>query len=321
MVVWHKYRDSSEGGSDFGDCSIYSKTSENEGLTWGNERQIVPLCPGDLNVQAPALCYLPNGELLLICMRAHARDSSTMELFRSNDDGETFSHGAYIWQRSNGQWLQGGASCLLRLKSGRLLLPFHGGTGTQGSQHNIVKCYISDDLGKAWHLSSGSLDLPMRGAMEASVAELESGKLVMSLRTQLGSVFISRSDDGGETWEYAQTSGLKSGESCSCLRTAPDGSLLLFWNDADYLPFHHHYGLRTPLSAARSTDGGYTWTRLGNIADGNYEYTNLGCTFISNKTAIVTYTAVIDPDAMDIKNNIPFKRNGLDLCIAILEIS
>jgi sialidase-1 len=127
MVVWHRYHDSSEGGSDFGSCSIYSKTSENEGLTWGNERQIVPLCPGDLNVQAPALCYLPNDELLLICMRAHARDSSTMELFRSNDDGETFSHGAYIWQRSNGQWLQGGASCLLRLKSGRLLLPLLNG--------------------------------------------------------------------------------------------------------------------------------------------------------------------------------------------------
>jgi len=51
----------------------------------------------------------------------------------------------------------------------------------------------------------------------------------MSLRNQLGSVFLSRSCNGGETWSLPQTSGLRAPESCTCLRCIPTtGDPVLF---------------------------------------------------------------------------------------------
>lgn len=294
MVVWHKYRASPEGSSDFGVCDIAAKTSTDGGRTWAKQRILVVADVNDNNVQAPALCMLRNGTLLLICLQGHrGGESSTMLLFRSQDDGQTFVAQPSIWERSPGQWLQGGAPSLLELQSGRLLLPFHGGTGHQGSQHNMVHCYYSDDGGQSWQGNDMPLDLPMRGAMEASVAELLDGTLVMSLRTQLGAVFLSRSQDGGQSWSSSQTTGLKAPESCTCLRAIPGTDhLLLLWNDSLYDPSHHHYGLRTPLSLAVSKDQGQSWSKIADLAhDEEFNFTNLGCDFIDEQHAIVTYCA------------------------------
>jgi len=128
--------------------------------------------------------------------------------------------------------------------------------------------------------------------MEPSVAQLPGGMLVMSLRTQLGGPCLCRSTDGGETWTKPTFSGLEGGESCTCLRPIPGtGRLLLLWNNSRYIPKgHHHYGERTPLTAAVSSDRGETWRVLGNIAEGAQdEYTNLDCLFTSRGTAVITY--------------------------------
>lgn len=206
------------------------------------------------------------------------------------------------------------------LTSGRLLLPFHFGTGHQGSQHNTVACFLSDDDGFSWRRSSGTVDLPMRGAMEASVAELRSGQLIMSLRTQLGSVFLSYSDDGGETWSLPQTSGLRAPESCTCLRRIPGtDDLVLFYNGSCYDPTRHHYGLRTPLTAALSRDGGMTWERVGDIETGPFEFMDLNCSFADSGKALLTYTKVEDPQITQQDKSLPFKRTGMDLMIAIID--
>ena len=62
------------------------------------------------------------------------------------------------------------------------------------------------------------------------------------------------------------------------------------------LPDHHHYGIRTPLSAAVSLDAGVSWRKIGDIESGDEMYTNLGCTFLSNGEAIVTYLAGRDDE-------------------------
>jgi sialidase-1 len=127
--------------------------------------------------------------------------------------------------------------------------------------------------------------------MEASVTELGNGQLLMSLRTQLGGPFISRSDDGGATWSEPIFSDLEGGESCTCLRRIPGtNDVVLFWNHSKYETQHHHYGERSPLTAAMSSDNGESWKILGNIAeDPNAEYTNLDCFFTSKGAAVLTY--------------------------------
>jgi len=293
LVVYHKYEPGKDGGHDRGRCRIWARTSTDGGRTWVDPRMLVDIAPGDMNVQAPALLRLPSGEMLMICLRAHGTgSSSSMCLIRSLDEGKTFREEEPIWKQSAGQWLQGGANALVLLKSGRILLPFHGGTGNQWKQKNSVGCFASDDSGRTWRRTPARIELPMRGAMEASVAELPDGTLVMSLRTQLGGPYLCRSRDGGESWTEPEPSGLESGESCTCLRTIPgSGDLLLLWNNSKYIAKgHHHFGERTPLTAAVSSDAGKSWRILGNLAAGaEDEYTNLNCTFTSDGRAVITY--------------------------------
>ncbi|UKS27902.1 glycoside hydrolase [Paenibacillus sp. HWE-109] len=319
LAVWHKYDGSF--GSDFDLCRIYAKTSTDGGMTWERERMLIDVNPEDHNVQAPGLCLLPNGTLILHCLRGHqGGSSSTMEAYVSKDGGETWEFLAHIWERTKGQWLQGGANHINLLSSGRLLLPFHFGTGHQGGQHNEIGCYFSDDDGFTWTRAAGTVDLPMRGAMESSVAEMSGGRLLMSIRSQLGAVFMCASMDGGNTWSLPQTSGLKSPESCTCLRRIPGTDvLLLLWNDSQYEPGKHHFGRRTPLSAAVSTDEGKSWKRVGNIAVGPNEYTNLNCMFTKSGKAIITYMQVEDPAFDALETDPPFKRTGIDLIAAVLD--
>ena len=290
MVVYHKYEKGKNAGRDHGFCRIWSRISSDGGLTWKEPCMLIDVAEGDMNVQAPGLLRTKSDKLLMNCLRAHkSGGSSTMCFFSSSDDGKTFTEQESIWKVSKGQLLQGGASSLMELKSGRLLLPFHGGTGNQWKQKNSAWCLHSDDGGKTWQ-KSNAIDLPRRGAMEASVAELDGGKLAMSLRTQLGGPYIATSSDGGATWSKAVFSGLEGGESCTCIRRLPEtNQLVLFWNNGKYVKGHHHLGERTPLTAAVSSDAGKTWEVIGPIADDlKAEYANLDC-FFTNDHAVLTY--------------------------------
>jgi len=291
MVVYHKYERGKHAGHDHGTCRIWSKVSNDGGRSWQHPRMLVDVAQGDMNVQAPALLRLKSGPLLLICLRAHrSGGSSTMCLFSSTDDGKTFSALDPVWKQSKGQLLQGGASSLVELTSGHLLLPVHGGSGNQWKQKNSAWCFASDDQGKTWQRST-PIDLPRRGAMEASVAQLADGSLLMSLRTQLGGPYLSRSTDSGKRWSNAVFSGLEGGESCTCLRRIPGTKdIVLFWNNSKYNTRHHHFGERTPLTAAISSDNGQSWRIIGNVVDDpRAEYTNLDCFFTSKGDAILTY--------------------------------
>src|SRR5690606_19831347 len=104
----------------------------------------------------------------------------------------------------------GGATSLVELSTGRLVIPYH---TSDAKKHLAFWCHLSDDGRKTWRPSRGGVDLPERGAMEGSIAELDEGTLVMSLRTQLGGPYIARSTDGGETWSKAEFSGLEGGGS------------------------------------------------------------------------------------------------------------
>ena len=291
MVVYHKYEGGERSGHDHGICRIWSKVSDDWGTTWQNPRMLVDVADGDMNVQAPALLRTQAGELLLIALRAHRKgSSSTMCLWSSSDNGRTFQPRDPLWKRSPGQLLQGGTSSLLELKSGRLALPFHGGAGNQWKQKNSAWCLFSDDRGRSWQRSD-SVDLPKRGAMEASVAQFDNGTLLMSLRTQLGGPYLSRSANDGQTWSKPEFSGLEGGESGTCLRRLPKSNdVVMFFNNSKFKANHHHFGERTPLTCARSSDQGKTWRVIGNIAsDATAEYTNLDCFFTPKGDAILTY--------------------------------
>ncbi len=297
LVAYHSYSPGPEGGDDFGAAKIYLAESSDDGRTWQNERMVVDIAPGDLNVMSPYLCW--SGDTLLFgYVRNHAPDDTSMLLHRSTDDGRTFSEPETIWSHAGEYRIQGGASSLVELSSGRLLLPVQACDKVWVPEENqSITTWFSDDRGSSWQQSANPIKLPMRGAMEPSVAERPDGSLLMSMRSQLGSVFMAESSDSGASWSRPRTSGLPSPESCTCLRRLPGSDdLILFWNDAAYVPEHHHFGTRSPLSAARTSDGGRSWRKIGDIDGGDHMLTNLGCTFLSSGDAIVTYLKTPDPE-------------------------
>jgi len=101
-----------------------------------------------------------------------------------------------------------------------------------------------------------------------------------------------------------QTTGLRSPESCTCLRALPGtDDLLLCWIDSTYDPTHHHFGVRTPLALALSQDRGQSWARLGNVAHRDeFNFFDIGCDFVDDETAIMTY-GFYGPN--DYENNLP----------------
>lgn len=292
MIVYQRYEATDRSGRDAGFCRIWSKESGDGGRTWGNARLLVDVAEGDVNVMNPQLVQLTSGDLLLICHRMHPPkpSTSTCVVLRSKDEGRTFVEEGFIWKRPDSYRVA--IPPVIQLSSGRIVLPFCGRGGDHFPKNFAATCYYSDDEGKSWTMSRALITLPKRGAMEPSVAQLEEGTLVMTLRTQLGGPFLSRSTDGGESWTEAQFTGLEGGESGTCLKRIPGTNrLLLFWNNSTYIPAgHHHFGERTPLSAAVSDDRGKTWRKVLTIGDDpEAEYTNLECCFTSQGKAILTY--------------------------------
>jgi len=262
MIAYHR----TSGVDWLGAYSTWVRTSKDGGRTWGEPRLIAE------RVQAPGLLRLRSGDLLLNGGEMLAERSTTMRLFRSKDGGRTWVEQRPIWEKSSGIRLQGGCGSLLQLKSGRILCPMFGSSGGNYDPGLKAWCYYSDDDGKTWTGGRGKVELPKRGAMEPSVAELKDGTLVMALRTQLGSLYLARSQDSGETWSQAKSSGLEAPEAPFGMASFPDsGDLLLVYNSSKFEPNHHHSGERTPLTAAVSRDGGKTWRIVGNIVGGNHE--------------------------------------------------
>jgi sialidase-1 len=301
LAAFHRYVASDKGGHDDGRASVVLALSS-DALTWSEPEVVVAPRAEDVSVLIPSLLRLGDGALLLASTRMLPRadtgtryGATTLELRRSGDEGHSWTYAGTIWSDAPGSRFQGGAASMLLLASGRLLYPWHEnlspGRWSDPIQAGVA---ISDDDGATWRIPPHRLRLAGRGAMECSVAELPHGELVMSLRTTLGQVYISRSNDGGEVWTDPAPSGLRSPQSCTCLRTLPGTStLVLFWNDALYQPDHHHHGDRTPLSAALSNDHGRTWHRLGDIrAEPGAEFTNLGCVFMPNGDAVLSYLSL-----------------------------
>ena len=289
-------------GHDHAPSNIVSMTSEDGGRTWGDRRVLAATAPGDTNVYNPCLLRLNNGEILFHYLRLHqlaegeAFKSSSF-LSRSHDEGQTFS------PETSPEALQdlGDLNTLVLLSSGRILLPAGrtlGGwcsvtAGGEAGDHGIAGCCYSNDDGRSWRESTTWVDLPRRGAMEPHVAELKDGRLLMTLRTELGAVFQSESGDGGVTWSKPQTTSLRAPESMPCLARIPQtGDLILVWNHSLFDPGYDHSGKRTPLTVALSRDDGKTWGNLRDIeTDPAWEFTNPACHFTSGGKVIVTYVA------------------------------
>ena len=294
LMAWQCHKKNS---GDDAPSTISLMNSCDNGATWQNERVVADMIDGSVNVFCPSLIRENDGSVSLYFMRymkfkTHNDFSTNYYRIRSTDEGESWSEEELIWEYSEYSTVN---HAMRRLSDGALLLPRTGGNGGWRPDKVNFMVYVmrSEDEFKTY-TESNKITVPMRGLMEPCIAERPDGTLNMVMRTQLGSVFVSESYDGGRSWSKPQTTGLRAPESCSCIVSIPNSDAqLVIWNNSEYdMSWRGHYGKRTPLTMAISRDGLKTFSDFFDIeSDPEWAFTNPSVTITSDGIYVLNYWA------------------------------
>jgi len=250
LVVWSDYP---TGGFPEAPTRIAAMTSADGGETWS-----APYALLDNAAQESVMCFsllrLSSGEILFFYGRWQSHADFQVFVRSSGDETRTWDEPVMI-TTGDGYCVMINAR-VIQLASGRIVAPIERTADCSVPGHVLVStAFYSDDEGRSWTKSQTDLALPKRGAMEPGVVELRDGRLLMIIRTQLGQIYRSYSNDEAVTWAEAEPMGLAvappAHAAISRLPTTDD--LLLIWNR------EAGDNSSSPLTAAISSDEAATW--------------------------------------------------------------
>lgn len=154
--------------------------------------------------------------------------------------------------------------------------------------HHSVVTYTSKDDGRRW-IRSNIIDLggvgDHAGVTEATIEQMNDGRLWMLMRTNWGTFWESWSEDDGLTWRKYKPTKVDASSSPGMLMRLKSGRLVLVWNryypeGKKEVPLHGGDGIisevpaswqRKELSIMFSGDDGTTWSQpvviAGNIRE------------------------------------------------------
>jgi len=284
------------GGHDNSAAYVSSRASKDGGESWSDDEMLVDN-EGRENVMSVSTLRLPSDEILLLYLVKNGWNDCRGYLRRSADEMQTLGERVCVTEDMGYYVINNDR--LVRLSSGRIVVPssLHPNLGREfgtWSHRGIAMCYLSDDDGRTWRVSRSRLEAPPKsqsGLQEPGVVELLDGRLMMWIRTDMGSQLESFSEDGGETWTEARDGQLKSPVSPATIKRVPWGKeLLAVWNDhSGAHPFPQ--GKRSPLCAALSDDDGRSWRRSKMLeGDPNGWYCYISMTFVGD-TVVLGYCA------------------------------
>lgn len=257
------------------------RASSDEGVTW----ETWPLELGmEFEVSKErALLLTREGTLILACMNMaekdwrwnkeiHDADPGTKlptYAIRSLDNGKTWE----MPQKLHDEW-SGAVRNMIQTKDGKVVFTAMR-LLTKPGRHSVLT-YASTDQGASWK-PSNVLDLGGNGhhdgATEATVIELNDGRLWKLIRTNFGKFWEAHSEDGFY-WKSMGPTTIPASSAPGQLFRLQSGKMLLVWNrpfpegettfplsggDNEWseVPVSNH---RWELSAALSDDEGKTWS-------------------------------------------------------------
>ena len=255
-------------------------------------KALVNLSGNGIGIAADIRADAPKGQGRRISIRnqAHA------VFWRSEDGGETWEAPVPITPRGYGSFFF--RDTLARTSSGRILLPVYVTFGQGAKDHatlpfsgklfknqwvstaghffdpvfTAVYVCFSDDDGRTWqHNDDGELmvlhdwSTMFSYCNEPTIAEVSPGRLLLMMRTGLGRLFQSWSDDNGESWTRPQPSALAASTAPAKLRSIPStGHLLVVWSQENEDEIKRGFN-RTRISSAISRNGGSVWEFFQNV--------------------------------------------------------
>ena len=288
-----------EGGRILFSSGTHFSISSDGGITWsepfqGKDENGAPLVGGT------SLVRLTDGAIGMATRRVKPEspgfNESQMVFRTSEDEGETWSPLTVMNQGMlRAHALQ---DTMIRTVSGRIILPVYFAIGekaihrkgtpitgaylngmfvstdTHFSDARFFASYVlySDDEGKTWQTNQdgeiliqqeygGSLEV----TNEPSLVEVTPGRLLMLLRTRLGRMFQSWSEDNGENWSRPTPTQLAGTQTPAQIRKLPrTGHLLVVWTQQSEKEIRQGF-IRTRLSAAISRNEGLAWEHFQNI--------------------------------------------------------
>ncbi|WP_318616683.1 sialidase family protein [Sporosarcina sp. YIM B06819] len=259
---------------------LHYLVSRDNGLTWSDEEvpQSYPPNFGGVTKESPAFTCNPNTNEFLRIQPVE----DFIFVSKGGLDGSWFT--ATIDGMWSGEWdkkhgdllsLSGILRSPLFIDNGkRLLVPSH-------EMRKGIEVHISEDGGLKWHKSKSVVNAPRHQAggehkgvrwynagAEASIVELEGGKLWMLFRTSQDQHYQSFSTDKGETWSEGEPSHFFGTLTMPTIGKLKDGRLLMLWTNTQALPeletavddmWEDVFTNRDSHHAAISSDNGKTW--------------------------------------------------------------
>jgi sialidase-1 len=247
---------------------ISGKISVDGGRTWGGKYTLVEN-DGGCNVMEVNFLRLKNGDIALFHGKKNSTKETLVMMRTSSDEGKTWSEAKQL--SPDGQYIGLTNGRCIRLSTGRILL--------EASTY----CIISDDEGETWH-DSQKIVFSEGYSAEPACIELKDGRVMMLMRTNLGSQYKSISTDGGDTWSKPVPTQLVGTDAPVSLSRIPGtGDILAIWNN------NPGGDRRIPLTSAISKDEGETWEHFRNLEEIPEEgWCYPAVTWVENR-ALVTY--------------------------------
>jgi Neuraminidase (sialidase) len=316
------------GSEDNAPAYIAGRYSYDLGKTWDNKDTILIENEGQENIMSVTLLRLASGKLAIFYLIRNGWNDCRLYMRKSKDEGNTWGEKVCCISR-DGYYVVNNDR-VIQLSTGRIVVPaaYHhcsDGTFKTWSSRGVSMCFFSDDEGETWYQSKSELIAnpeSRSGFQEPGVIELKDGSLMMWMRTDMRSQYISYSYDQGITWSTPVPSELKSPLSPASIKRIPKTEdLLCIYNDiSGRFPYPQgirtSLGPRTPLVSALSTDEGRSWIKhkiIESDPDGWYCYTSI-C-FIDDKV-LLSYLAgkiTINSDGVRvISNSLRVSRVNID---------
>ncbi|MDG1892328.1 MAG: sialidase family protein [Verrucomicrobiota bacterium] len=281
------YSHFTDGSSDHASAFLASRISNDGGYTWSDKDEMILRNEGGFNVMSVSLLRLNNGQIAMFYLRKNSLEDCRPWMRLSTDEALTWSAPVEVIADQVGYYVLNNDR-VIQLKNGKLICPValhHLPEYEKPDWKGLLMCYVSDDSGMTWRRSASVLKGTKRDGsrttfQEPGVIELTDGRLMMWVRSDGGSQYLSWSEDEGNTWSQPVPSEIRSPVSPASMERIPEtGDLLLVWNNHADIP-EALAGRRTPFSIALSRDEGRHWTRsvaLENDPEGWYCYTAIEC--------------------------------------------